>query len=264
MKEFITGIAKEAGDLAVSYLGKVKISSKGEKNVVTEADKAVEELILKMIKEKYPEHNIIAEESEDFHTGSDFTWYIDPIDGTSNYSHTDPNFCVSIALAERKQIKHACIYIPSLDEMYYAEKGQGAWLNGERVYVSKVDKLKDAFIQTGISPLKHSIDESMKLMRYFTLNADRARDYGFCAGQLAFVSVGRAEALIKRSQHPWDVAAGMLLIEEAGGKVTDEDGQPIDFSGRRFNLIASNSVLHDTLLKSFKDIKLGKIEKHWY
>jgi len=264
MKQFITTIAREAGELALKHLGTSKISSKGEKNPVTEADKAVEKLIIIKIKSKFPEHNIIAEESGNNEKKSDFTWFIDPIDGTSNYSHGDPNFCISIALAEKDMLKYACIYIPMLKEMYFAEKGKGAELNNERIHVSKIKELDKAFIQMGISPYKELIDDSLKFFKHFTLNADRARDYGFCAGQLAYVAAGRAEALIKKDQHAWDVAAGILLIEEAGGLVTDEHGKKINIQNlTKSYLVASNKIIHDNLLEQIQRVRMKELKQNF-
>jgi myo-inositol-1(or 4)-monophosphatase len=266
MKEFIITLARDAGTLALKYVGESKVFSKGNKNIVTEADLVVEKLITDQIKKKFPDHTIVAEESDNLEKDSDYTWYIDPIDGTSNYAHGDPNFCVSIALAENNELKYGCIYIPMLKEMYFAEKGKGTELNGNSIKVSNVDKLDHAFVHVGISPFKSTIDDSLKIFKHFMLNADRARDYGFCAGQLAHIASGKADALIKRSQHSWDIAAGILLIEEAGGKVTDEHGNKINLKNSRHHLIASNGVLHDTILEEIQkmDVKPIDNEIHWH
>ena len=141
MKDFIINIAKEAGQIAMKYLGNAKISNKGPKDVVTEADIAVENFIKSKINEKYPTHNIVAEESDNPHKNSEFTWYIDPIDGTGNYSHSDPHFCISIALVQNDELTHACLNLVALNEFFYAQKGEGAYLNGQKISVSKIDKL---------------------------------------------------------------------------------------------------------------------------
>ncbi len=266
IKEFMINLVKEAGDIAVDYLGKAKISSKGTKNVVTEADIAVENHIISQIKNKYPDHNIVAEESDDVDQDSKYTWYIDPIDGTSNYSHGDPHFAVSVGVVKNNIIQYACIRIPMLNETYYAEKDKGTELNGKKITVSNVSEFNKAFIQLGISPLINTIDDSLNVFKYFMIKADRARDYGFCAGQLAFIASGKADGFFKVSQYSWDVAAGMLLVEEAGGKVTDLKGNPVKLvPGGRFNIIASNGLLHDRLLEIVnKDLENIDHSKLWW
>ena len=262
MKEFIINLAKEAGEMAMSYQGKVKISSKGVKNIVTEADIAIEKMLISKIKKEFPDHKIFAEETNKDNIDSKHVWYIDPIDGTTNYAHGDPHFAISIALAEDGDAKYACIYLPRFNEMYYAERGHGTELNGNIIHVSDITELKNALIQAGISPLKHAIDKSWAVFRLYMTYAERARDYAFCAGQLAFVASGKADALVKRSQHPWDVAAGVLLIEEAGGKVTDESGNKIKMNKDRFNIIASNGHIHDELMEKYNTIKIEP--ENWY
>ena len=268
MKEFILEVAKEVGELAMEYLGKAKVSDKGPKDVITEADLAVEKLIIKKIREKYPGHNIVAEESTNKNSGSRYRWYIDPIDGTHNYAHGDPNFVVSIGVTEDGELKYACINFPYMKDMYYAEKGKGTELNGKKVRVSRASTPDRAMIQLGISPLKDAIDGSLKLFRYFTVHYLKARDYGYTAGQMAFVASGKADGYLKIGQHPWDVAAGILIIEEAGGKVTDFKGNKIKLGGKSelYNLVASNGLLHDQLLKELDSKELKSIDKNktWY
>jgi myo-inositol-1(or 4)-monophosphatase len=269
MKEFIIQLAKDAGKLSLDYLGKIHISSKGEKDIVTEADKDVEKLIISRIREKYPDHNIISEETENKVTSSQYCWYIDPIDGTANYAHSDPNYCISIALTKNKVLEYGCIFIPITNELYYAEKGKGAELNGKKMHVSKIDKIENAMIQLGISPLKNTIDESLRLFKYATLTCERARDYGFCAGQLAYTAAGRADIFVKMSQHSWDLAAGVLLVEEAGGKVTDWRGNRITLGDKKskLNIIATNGILHETVLIHLKKSEIREAKEsneHWF
>jgi myo-inositol-1(or 4)-monophosphatase len=268
MKEFIMSLAKEAGDLAMGYLGKAKVSSKGDKNTVTEADKAAERLIISRIKEKMPDANFCAEESVNALTKSDYAWYIDPIDGTANYSHTDPNFAISIAMAFKGELKYGCVYIPYYTEMFYAEAGKGAELNGKKIRTSDVAVLDKSLIQVGVSPLKNTIDDSLKVYRHFMLNAERARDNGFCAGQLAYVACGRADGFVKFSQHPWDFAAGILLVKEAGGVVTDIAGKEVvlDGTAKPYHIIASNRQIHEKLAQSTKVIlkEIRPESDKWY
>jgi len=264
MENFMTTTAREAGNIAVDYLGKTTRTSKGPKDVVTEADVAVEKYIVGKIKEKYPEHGIVGEESGKSVESSEYVWYIDPIDGTSNYSHSDPNFAVVIALAKKGEVIESCIYLPMLDEMYYAKIGEGAYCNGEKITVSEINLLKDSFVQLGISPKKDTVEESLNVVRHFSVNADRVRDYGFCAGQLAYVAKGRAEVLMKISQYPWDIAAGMLLVSEAGGKVTDEKGNKISFGKKeRYNIVATNGKIHDKVIDEIKKIDVNTDVMWW-
>ncbi|MBN2457576.1 inositol monophosphatase [Candidatus Woesearchaeota archaeon] len=263
MKEFITGMAKDAGKIALDCMGRAKVSTKSIKNIVTEADVAVEKFIITRIKERFPGHNLVLEEHDDEENESEFTWYIDPIDGTTNYSHGDPHFAVSIGVAKNNVLRYACIFIPMMNELYYAEQGEGAFLNGKRISVSNVDELDKAIIQIGVSPLKNAIDDSLNVFRHFMLIAQRSRDMGFCAGQLAYVAAGRSDGFIKKSQKSWDIAAGMLLVTEAGGRVTDFEGKDMEtITSGKHNLIASNNLIHDHIMSEYD--KLEKKDEEWY
>ncbi|HEB37462.1 MAG TPA: inositol monophosphatase, partial [Thermoplasmatales archaeon] len=251
---------------ALNYLEKdFDVEFKEENSPVTVADKKVNTLIISRITERFPEHNIVSEEADDQRKGSKFTWYIDPIDGTANYSHRDPSFAVSIALAEDNNVKYGCIYIPRLDEMYYAEEGKGTELNGKKITVSDRKRLSEALIHVGISTFENTIGDSLKLLKRFMLRGERIKDSGFCAGQLAYVAVGRADGFIKISQHSWDVAAGMLLIKEAGGRVTDLQGNEVLMGKKRYNLIASNGKIHDEIKDNFEDLDIKiREENPWF
>ncbi|MEM4397833.1 MAG: inositol monophosphatase, partial [Candidatus Woesearchaeota archaeon] len=215
IKDFILRITENAGKMALNFLGKAKISEKGFKDIVTEADKEIDYYLSEKIKERFPNHSIFAEESGDDKKESDFVWFIDPIDGTHNYAHNDPNFCVSVALAERGEIKYACVYIPMLNEMYYAEKGKGSELNGKKISVSKIDKLENAKIHIGIMQLNNMLDKTINVFRHFTIFSQKTRDYGFAAGELCFLANARADGYIRYNQHVWDIAAGYLILKEA-------------------------------------------------
>ncbi len=253
MKQFILKLSEDAGNLAMEYLGKAKISDKGEKDIVTEADKAVEALIIKKIKEAYPGHNIVSEESGDMKAKSEFTWYIDPIDGTINYSHTDIHFCISIGVAKKGVMQYGCIYLPAIREMYFAQDKKGAELNGAKINVSKIKEAGKALASVGIRPTRDGLQQSMGLFKNFTLAADRVRDYGFCAGELCFIASGKAEILVRISQHVWDIAAGALILREAGGKFTDFYGKDIVFDRiEPYDIAASNGLVHEQVLEIIK------------
>ena len=265
IKEFIIRMANDAGKLSLEYIGKAKISSKGGKDVVTEADVAVEKLIVSRIRKRFPDHNIVAEESDNPYDESKPTWYIDPIDGTANYAKGDQNFAVSIGFYDKKT-RIGCLNIPMTGELFYAESGKGTEMNNQKISVSDVRKVSDAVIQLGMSIRKDRLDDSLAYFRYFAENAWRIRDYGFGAGQLAFVAAGRSDGIIKLGQHPWDIAAGIVLIEEAGGKVTDDFGKSLVLgdAGARHNVVASNGVLQDELIRTMNtDLKSIDREKPW-
>lgn len=268
MKNFIINVGKEAGKIAMDFLGKAEIREKKPKDFVTEADVAVEKYIVSKIKEKYPEHNIIGEEAEYVKTKSEYTWYIDPIDGTANYAHSDIHFAVSIGVKKNKEMVYAVVNIPMINEMYYAGKGEGAFLNGKQIHVSNISELNSSQIQVGISPQVEAMDDSLLMFREISLKTSRAKDLGFCAGQLAFLAAGRADGFVKISQHPWDLAAGMLLVTEAGGKVTDEHGNEFELGDNyaRHNVVASNNLIQDELLEILKldELKGLDLEKKWY
>ena len=253
MKDFILDLAKKAGQITLNHLGNAKISKKGPKDVVTDADVEVEKFVTQKIKEKYPEHNIVGEEALYDSTDSHYTWFIDPIDGTSNYSHGDPNFAVSIGVAKDGILIYGCVYIPLYNWMFFAELNKGAELNGEKINVSKIDQLTDAMVQLQISHLPDTVDASLEIFKYFTLKADRARDLGFCAGQLAYVGAGKSDSMIKAYQNSWDIAAGILIVTEAGGVVSDFFGQPITLTNdhnKRSHVVASNGLLQKEILNS--------------
>ncbi|MEM4397906.1 MAG: inositol monophosphatase [Candidatus Woesearchaeota archaeon] len=258
IKEFIIRITENAGKMAIDFLGKSKISEKGFKDIVTEADKEIDYYLSEKIKERFPNHSIYAEESGDDKKESDFVWYIDPIDGTHNFAHKDPNFCVSVALAEKGVIKYAAVYIPMLNELYYAEKGKGAELNGKKIEVSKIDKLENAMVHIGIMQQSNMLDKTIQVFRHLTMFSQKTRDYGFAAGELCYLASGRADGYIRYNQHVWDIAAGSLILEEAKGIISDLNGNPLKFdkesAKKKYNVIASNGLLHKTLINTIKTI----------
>ena len=267
-KEFMENTAKTAGEMALSYLGKAKVSYKAAKNAVTEADLAIDKFITGKIKETYPEHDIVSEEFSHPDTEAEYVWFIDPIDGTTNYSHGDHNFGISIALAKNGKVIAGCIYLPVLDHMYYAEENKGAYRNNEPVSVSENKDLYTSMIEMGISHKDEAVDDSLKLVKSLVVSADRARDSGFSVGQLASVALGSSEGYVKFSQHPWDIAAGIVIAKEAGGKITDMTGNEILLKGgKRFNIIVSNTHLHQELIDAVKkaDLKIMSEENFdWY
>lgn len=254
MLDFAIQTAREAGQLLVERLGRIsKVHNKGEIELLTESDLASEKLIIDRIKTSHPRHAILAEESGETNTASlaesrgEWKWIIDPLDGTTNYAHGYPCFCVSIALEHNGVLELGVVYDPMRDEMFSAERGQGAALNGRRIGVSQIDNLNRALLCTGFP---YDVRERTEFARHFSnfiMNAQAVRRDGAAAVDLAYVACGRFDGFWEEGLKPWDVAAGVLLIEEAGGKVTNYDGSP--FSIYQPPILASNGLVHEGMIK---------------
>ena len=254
MLNFAMQIAREAGGVLVQRLGVAKITNKGAIDLVTEADVAAENLIIERIRSYHPQHGILAEESgEAVLVGgkrSDWKWIIDPLDGTTNYAHGYPCFCVSIALEHKGMLEIGVVYDPVRDEMFAAERGKGATLNSRTIRVSDVDELSRAMVCTGFP---YNVRERPNFTRdfaNFTMAAQAVRRDGSAALDLAYVACGRFDGFWEDGLSPWDIAAGMLLIEEARGKVTNFDNQPL--SVYTLKVLASNGLVHDDMLRVLK------------
>ncbi len=251
MLNFAIEMARDAGGLLVQKLGAAKVSRKGDIDLVTEADLASENLIIERIRSYHPQHGILAEESgEAVLVGgqrSEWKWIIDPLDGTTNYAHGYPCFCVSIALEHEGVLEVGVIYDPVRDEMFAAERGRGATLNGRKIRVSDVEDLKDAMVCTGFP---YNVRERPNFTRdfaNFTMAAQAVRRDGSAAIDLAYVACGRFDGFWEDGLSPWDTAAGVLLIEEAGGKVSNFDNQPLSIY--TLKVLASNGLVHDAMLR---------------
>lgn len=249
MLNFAMETAREAGNILLEKFGrKIGVHKKGDINLVTEADLASEKFIVDKIKTHYPRHSILAEESGNavqIGEGAD-KWIIDPLDGTTNFAHGYPCFCVNIALEREGEIIIAATYDPTRDEMFSAEKGRGASLNNKRIEVSGQEKLGDSLVVTGFP---YDIAKRADFARHFTemLLATRAvRRDGSAAIDLAYVAAGRFDGFWEEGLNPWDIAAGVLLIKEAGGKVSYYDGSDIDIYTPP--ICATNGHIHDEML----------------
>jgi len=248
---FAIQVAREAGGVLIDRLGRAQVSSKGDINLVTEADLAAEKLIIDRINSHYPRHAILAEESGasgEMATGkSDWQWIIDPLDGTTNYAHGYPCFCVSIAVERAGAIEIGVVYDPSRNEMFAAERGQGATLNDRPMRVSTVDDLNNAMLCTGFP---YNVRERPNFARdfvNFTMTAQAVRRDGSAALDLAYLAAGRFDGFWEDGLNAWDVAAGMLLIEEAGGRVTDYRGDQLDIYTPK--VLATNGRVHDAMMR---------------
>ncbi len=250
-------IAREAGALLMEYFRRrVKIEYKGEADLVTEADRASEKLILERIRAHWPSHDVIGEEGARVETGGDYKWYVDPLDGTTNFAHAFPVFCVSLGLAFRGTRTAAVLYDPTRDELFAAEKGKGAFLNGEAMAVSKTAKLAQSLVGTGFPSHKRHKNPNIYFYHQLTLRSHGVRRAGSAALDLASVAAGRLDGFWEFNLNAWDTAAGILIVEEAGGKVTGVDGQGLAVTDR--DVVATNGLIHSELLHEFKEIFAGR------
>lgn len=251
MLNFAVQIAREAGSILTERMGRksLQVTNKGVIDLVTEADLAAEGFIIERIQTHYPRHAILAEESgasDAVEHASEFKWIIDPLDGTTNYAHGYPCFCVSIALERASEIVLGVIYDPLRDEMFAAEKGEGATLNGRRIRVSEVDDLNRAMVCTGFPYDVRGRGDFARHFANFIMHAQAIRRDGSAALDLAYVACGRFDGFFEEGLRPWDVAAGVLLIEEAGGRISHYNGQP--FNVYTPPILASNGLVHDEMM----------------
>jgi myo-inositol-1(or 4)-monophosphatase len=254
----IQAIAREAGALLMSHFGKVEIEYKGEVDLVTVADRETEKLIVERIRGFWPKHDITGEEGTRTSSGSDYRWYIDPLDGTTNFAHGYPVFCVSIAVEDAKAGERVAgvVYDPTRDELFSAEKGNGAELNGKKIRVSKTPKLSEALVATGFPSFKRHKNPNIHFYHQLTLRSHGVRRAGSAAMDLAYTACGRYDAYWEFNLNPWDTAAGVLLVQEAGGRVTGFWDDPFDIASKE--VAASNSVLHPELLKEMQAVFEGR------
>jgi myo-inositol-1(or 4)-monophosphatase len=250
-------IAREAGALLMGYFHRrVKVEYKGDVDLVTEADRASEALITKRIRERWPGHNIIGEEGTRSEQGSEYRWYVDPLDGTTNFAHGFPVFCVSLALEYRDERVWAVIFDPTREEMFTAEKGGGAFLNGQPIHVSSVSNLAECLVATGFPSHKRHKNPNIFFYHQITLKTHGVRRAGSAALDLCDVACGRFDGFWEFNLNPWDTAAGVLIVQEAGGRVTRFDGQSFRIDSRE--TLASNGRVHEALLREFQAIFQGE------
>jgi myo-inositol-1(or 4)-monophosphatase len=252
----IQDIAREAGALLMSYFGKVEVQYKGDVDVVTEADHKAEELIVARIRDLWPTHDITGEEGTSTQTGSEYRWYVDPLDGTTNFAHGYPVFCVSMALECRGERIAGVTYDPTRDELFAAEKGSGATLNGQKVRVSTVESLAESLIATGFPSKKRHENPNIHFYHQITLRTHGIRRAGSAALDLSYVACGRYDGYWEFNLNPWDTAAGVFLVQEAGGTVTGFYNRPFAIASRE--VIASNTVLHPELKRELETILEGR------
>lgn len=255
--EVATAAALKSGKFLLENLRKKKLVSfkdKYMKNVVTDIDKASEESIVRAIKRAFPSHDIIAEERGLSDSGSEFRWHIDPLDGTVNYVHGFPVFCVSIGLAINDEVVVGVVYNPNLNELFYATTGVGAFRNGERITVSKTPTLQQSLLATGFPyDLKTSKENNIAYFNAFIKEARAIRRAGSAAIDLCYVAYGIFDGFWEIKLGSWDMAAGCLIASEAGAKVTNIKGEKLDLY--KGNAVASNGKIHKEMLKVIRDAK---------
>ena len=255
-------MAQDAGNVLMQRLGSAKVTNKGDINLVTEADLASEQLIIERIRSHYPQHGILAEESgEAVMVGgqrSEWKWIVDPLDGTTNYAHGYPCFAVSIALEHKGVLEIGVVYDPVRNEMFAAERGKGATLNSRTIRVSDVDELNNAMICTGFPYNVRERPDFARDFTNFTMTAQAVRRDGSAALDLAYVACGRFDGFWEDGLNPWDTAAGVLLIQEARGRVTNFDDQPLDIY--TLKVLASNGLIHDAMREVLSRGPYGRLQ----
>ena len=245
--------AREAGKLLKMHSGKPKsVERKAgqETNLVTEIDRKAEELIINMIRKHYPHHDFLAEESGSRSQESEYRWIIDPLDGTTNFTHGLPVFCVSIGLEQKGSIVLGVVYDPNADELFTAERGKGAYLNRRRIRVSRTTTLIESLLVTGFPyDVQSNPDRVVEHFNNFLMRAQALRRLGSAALDLCYVAAGRFDGFWEVSLNPWDMAAGVLIVEEAGGRYTDFLGNPSTIYKK--NLLTSNGLIHQQMVEVF-------------
>ena len=266
-------IAREAGArLREFFAHGVETEYKGDVDLVTVADRTVEKLIRTRLADTWPDHGIYGEEGTREGLERQYRWYVDPLDGTTNFAHGLPQFCVSMGLEQRRvpqvpdvgtwdgsedgKLVAAIIYDPMRDELYCAEAGRGAFLNGKKMHVSRIPDLAESLVATGFPSRKRHDNPNIHFYQEFTLRSHGVRRLGSAALDLAYVAGGRYEAFWEFNLNPWDTAAGILLLEESGGRVSDFSGGPFRLDSRE--VLASNTLIHDELVTLFKEMFAGR------
>jgi myo-inositol-1(or 4)-monophosphatase len=245
--EFAINVAYESGRIQRDHCGKgFDIRHKGDIDLVTEVDIKCQERIISLIREKFPDDTIIAEEKANHFDGKGNRWIVDPLDGTTNYAHGYPFFCTSIAYEVDEEVVAGVVYNPIFRELFYARKGQGAYFNGDPIRVSAVSDLKQALLATGfpydiaVNP-RNNIDHFTR----FLFESQAVRRDGSAALNLAYVAAGRFEGYWELKLNPWDVAAGVLIVREAGGAVTNFKGGA--YSIYSDEILATNGLVHERM-----------------
>lgn len=256
---FASDLAREAGELLAQYLAKkVAVEYKGSFNVVTAADRDSEKLVVEKIRRHFPSHSIVAEEGSGIDQGSEYVWHVDPLDGTTNFAHAYPWFCCSIGLEKNGEGICGAVYDPNRDEMYTAEKGSGAYLNNRRISVSPIEEMKDGLYATGFPPYNRLENPNAWFFHQFSVTTHGCRRAGSAALDLCSVAAGRLEGFWEMGLQSWDVSGGAVIVQEAGGKVSDMEGGP--YASNAKHHLATNSRVHGQMIEFFAKIRRGELE----
>ncbi|MDQ2833845.1 MAG: inositol monophosphatase [Acidobacteriota bacterium] len=260
------GIARQAGALLRGFYAKgVTTEYKGDVDLVTEADRASEAMIVEKLKEAFPSHGVYGEEGTRSGLESEFRWYVDPLDGTTNFAHGFPVFCVVLGLERRAkglaanadgEMVAGVIYDPLRDEMFSAERGKGAWLNQRRLAVSKTGVLQESLTATGFPSKKRHDSPNVHFYNEITLRSHGVRRAGSAALDMAYVACGRLDGFWEFNLNPWDTSAGYLLVEEAGGAVTHFDGGRFTLDSRE--VLATNGLIAGEMQHIFTEMFAGR------
>jgi myo-inositol-1(or 4)-monophosphatase len=256
IKHVFVEATREAGKIIEHYFnGTFEVGNKeGINNLVTEVDTRVEKRVVEIIKEHYPSHSIISEEMGEFLQDSPYQWIIDPIDGTVNFAHGIPICCVSIALSYNNELQLGAVYNPMMNEFFFAERGKGAFLNDRPIKVSDKSDFRRACMVTGF-PYKwpEAKEHPIKVFERFVLEGLPVRRLGSAAIDLCWVACGRFDGFWEYNLSSWDVAAGYLIVEEAGGRITNFEGQPYSVFDKE--TLATNGLIHEEMLRLIKNNK---------
>lgn len=250
-------IAREAGALVSQFAERrIPFELKGDFDLVTEADRASEALIVERLQTRFPTHAILGEEGGDRAASSEYRWYVDPVDGTTNFAHGFPVYNVTLGLERAGELIAGVIYDPTRNEMFAAEKGGGAYLNGHRIHVSKAKSAEEALVATGFPSRRRHENINIHFYYQLAMVTHGVRRAGAAAIDLAYVACGRLDGFWEFGLSPWDMAAGILLIEEAGGTVSDMHGKAHHL--RSPHILADNTGIHADMLQIFGEVFAGK------
>ena len=250
-------IAREAGALVSNFAErKIPFELKGEFDLVTEADRASEALVVERLQTRFPTHAILGEEGGDREAASEYRWYVDPVDGTTNFAHGFPVYNVTLGLERAGELIAGVIYDPTRNEMFAAEKGGGAYLNGRRIHVSRAAAADAALVATGFPSKRRHENVNIHFYYQMAMVTHGVRRAGAAAIDLAYVACGRLDGFWEFGLSPWDMAAGILLIEEAGGRVSDMKGRAHTL--RSPHILANNGLIHEEIVGLFGDIFAGR------
>ena len=248
--------ARKAGGVHRKYFSRdKKVRAKSASfDLVTIADTEAEKAAVALIRKTFPDHNFLAEENKYPQKDSDYTWVIDPLDGTNNFANNLPFFCAAVGLVHKNQVIAGAVYDVSRDELFYAQKGKGAFLNGKRIRVSSAANLKEALLITGFyyDRGRNMIETLNQIKRFHFNNFIGIRRFGAAALDLCYVASGRAAGFWEFMLNPWDFVAGKLILEEAGGKVTGRNNESVPLLEKSY-IVASNINIHKAMLKVIND-----------